>query len=31
VIGFAKAALTGHRYIPGDHDKLDLHGSAGAN
>lgn len=27
LIGFAKATLTGHRYIPGDHDKLDLHGS----
>lgn len=26
IIGFAKAALTGQRYIPGDHDKLDLHG-----
>lgn len=29
LIGFAKATLTGERYLPGDHDKLDLRGSAG--
>lgn len=27
LIGFAKAALTGHRYIPGDHGKFDLRGN----
>lgn len=29
LIGFAKATLTGHRYIRGDHDKLNLRGSTG--
>jgi general stress protein 26 len=28
LIGFAKAALTGHRYQPGEHEKLDLQGNA---
>lgn len=27
LIGFAKATLTGQRYIPGNHDKLDLRNS----
>ena len=28
VIGFAKAVLTGHRYPPGENEKLDLHGGS---
>ena len=31
VIGLAKAALTGQRYVPGNHDKLDLASGAGMN
>lgn len=28
IIGFAKAVLTGHRYHPGENEKLDLQGGA---
>jgi general stress protein 26 len=28
IIGFAKAVITGHRYIPGENEKLDLRGGA---
>ncbi|HEY2586432.1 MAG TPA: hypothetical protein VGI81_11770 [Tepidisphaeraceae bacterium] len=24
IIGFTKAILTGHRYIPGEHEKMNL-------
>lgn len=28
IIGFTKAVLSGHRYVPGDHDKLNLQSGA---
>ena len=28
IIGFTKAILTGHRYIPGEHEKVNLQGGA---